>query len=376
MSSGKRFLRVVILVLLAAGAGAGYYSWKTRSLHAGYETAIRLCDEKRYAEAIPMLLSVHRWKPSSREGIDALHRYCLCCEAAGRTEDARGGWKKILSNPDAARFYPDATIAIARLEIAAGHLDEAAGRLDAFLKTYPASPLLGDLWFLRSEILRKKGDLPGAFHAAQRVLDDYPGSASVSQAQERLGDLYISLLFSPQIIPGTEEYVVRQGDSLEAIAKRTGTTVELLREMNKEHVRGDVLRRNDRLKICTTKFSIVVDKSANTLTLKADERAAKRYPVGTGKQGSTPVGEFKITNRIAEPEWYKPGGGVIPYGSPENLLGTRWMGIDYPGYGIHGTWEPETIGKQASAGCIRMHNKDVEELYKIVPVGTHVRIIE
>jgi len=77
-----------------------------------------------------------------------------------------------------------------------------------------------------------------------------------------------------------------------------------------------------------------------------------------------------------KPEWFRPGGGVIPYGDPGNLLGTRWMAIDSPGYGIHGTWEPETIGKQLSAGCIRMLNRDVEELYTIVPVGTPVKIVE
>ncbi|MBM3248214.1 MAG: L,D-transpeptidase, partial [Candidatus Omnitrophica bacterium] len=57
-------------------------------------------------------------------------------------------------------------------------------------------------------------------------------------------------------------------------------------------------------------------------------------------------------------------------------LGTRWMGFDIPEYGIHGTTEPESIGKQATKGCVRMINKDVEELYSILPVGTEVTIID
>ena len=60
--------------------------------------------------------------------------------------------------------------------------------------------------------------------------------------------------------------------------------------------------------------------------------------------------------------------------SPENILGTRWLGISYPGYGIHGTTIPESLGSQSTSGCIRMLNEEVEELYSIVPYGTEVEI--
>ena len=77
-----------------------------------------------------------------------------------------------------------------------------------------------------------------------------------------------------------------------------------------------------------------------------------------------------------EPEWKG-----IPYGDPKNILGTRWMGITdaqktLKEYGIHGTWQPETVGAYVSKGCIRLLNDDVEELYKIVMIGTPVTIIE
>ena len=58
------------------------------------------------------------------------------------------------------------------------------------------------------------------------------------------------------------------------------------------------------------------------------------------------------------------------------LLGSRWLGFNMPGYGIHGTIEPETIGKQVTAGCVRMRNSDVEELYDILPLGTEVSIVD
>jgi len=67
---------------------------------------------------------------------------------------------------------------------------------------------------------------------------------------------------------------------------------------------------------------------------------------------------------------------MIPPGDPENILGTRWMGLDKESYGIHGTTDPKSLGLQATAGCVRMRNSEVEQLYSIVPVGTEVTIID
>jgi lipoprotein-anchoring transpeptidase ErfK/SrfK len=97
--------------------------------------------------------------------------------------------------------------------------------------------------------------------------------------------------------------------------------------------------------------------------------------VATGINGSTPIGAFKIINKLKNPVWYKAG-AVVPSGSPENILGSRWMGISLPGYGIHGTTEPETIGKHITAGCIRMEEPHIRELYAVLPIGTEVTIID
>jgi len=88
----------------------------------------------------------------------------------------------------------------------------------------------------------------------------------------------------------------------------------------------------------------------------------KSYAVATGKSNSpTPLGTFKIVEKA---RW---GGG----------FGSRWLGLNVPWgkYGIHGTNKPGSIGFNASAGCIRMRNKDVEELYDMVDYNTTVTII-
>ena len=66
----------------------------------------------------------------------------------------------------------------------------------------------------------------------------------------------------------------------------------------------------------------------------------------------------------------------MPPDSPENILGTRWLGFDKKGYGIHGSVDPSAIGQYVTAGCVRMTNADVEELYAILPVGAEVTIVD
>ena len=376
MATGRKLSISLFVVILAAGLYLAGRMWHSHAGCDSYEAAMRLYADKKYAGAARALRTVSEAHPRAAEGAEAFYYYCICLELSGQGEKAKEAWGDVIGDPVSKSFHPHAILALARIAFRENRVDDAERYLDKLNESCPGSPACADGLLLRADILDKKGDIAGAASAAQKAVDDYPGSGAVSRAEEKVGTLNVKLLFSPLITQGTEEYVVHRGDSLEAIAKKFGTTVDLLKGMNAQALKGDSIRPGDSLKVCTEKFSILVDKSSNTLALKQGERLVKVYSVGTGKKGSTPVGEFKITNKMAEPEWFKPGGGVVPYGDPGNLLGTRWMGIDSPGYGIHGTWEPDSIGKQARAGCIRMLNADVEELFKIVPVGTKVRIVD
>lgn len=99
----------------------------------------------------------------------------------------------------------------------------------------------------------------------------------------------------------------------------------------------------------------------------------KVYDIAVGK-GSTPspTGSFHIVVRVVDPTYYHEGKVIAP--GPRNPLGTRWMGVGYKGYGIHGTNAPKSIGKAASHGCIRMAKRDLEELFAVVKVGDEVEI--
>lgn len=218
-----------------------------------------------------------------------------------------------------------------------------------------------------------KGNLLEAKALYQKLLSESPGSKEVMDWQRKVEDLNIRLLFSPVITPKSVSYVIKPGDTLIKIAREFKTTPELIMKSNR--ISDSRILPGRAIKVWNAPFSIVVDKSQNLLFLKSDEEVFKTYVVSTGANNSTPTGTFRIVNKLTNPTWFKAG-AVVPAGSPENILGSRWMGINVPGYGIHGTTEPQTLGTQATQGCVRMLNAEVEELYTIVPEGTEVTIVD
>jgi lipoprotein-anchoring transpeptidase ErfK/SrfK len=86
----------------------------------------------------------------------------------------------------------------------------------------------------------------------------------------------------------------------------------------------------------------------------------------------SPTGNFRIVERVTNPAWYGKG-RVVPPGK-SNPLGPRWLGLSQKGYGIHGTNAPASIGRNASHGCIRLRNADIEALFDMVAVGDEVEL--
>jgi lipoprotein-anchoring transpeptidase ErfK/SrfK len=255
-----------------------------------------------------------------------------------------------------------------------GNLPEAQAHLEELIATFPDSPWADDALLKLGEVYETQQQLVEAGAMFRLLLERFPESPLLAKTQARLGDVNVALLFSPIVTEFDAVHVVRSGDTLGKIASSYRTTVELIRRAN--GLKGDVIRPDQKLKVPTGTFSIVVDKSQSQLLLTENDQFVKSYRVATGKDDSpTPVGTFKVVNRIPEPVWYKQG-AVVPPESPENILGTRWLGIDKKGYGIHGTTEPDAIGTQATAGCVRMPNADVEELFDLVPIGTEVTIVD
>ena len=174
--------------------------------------------------------------------------------------------------------------------------------------------------------------------------------------------------------PEKKRYVIVAGDRLMKIAYRLNTTVDALQKLNSLSRTSSVIYPGNPLVYIEGTWSIKVSKRHFLLCLCLDDKLYRIYRISTGRHDRTPSGNFIVSQKQMNPAWTYEG-KVIPFGDPQNVLGTRWIGlkpvdevnIALTGYGIHGTTEPENIGKPASLGCIRMLNEEVEELYDFIP---------
>jgi lipoprotein-anchoring transpeptidase ErfK/SrfK len=120
---------------------------------------------------------------------------------------------------------------------------------------------------------------------------------------------------------------------------------------------------------------IVVSIPDRKLAVMESGRVVKIFSTAVGATRTpSPSGSYRIVQRISDPTWYTKG-RIVPPGK-SNPLGTRWLGLSVKGYGIHGTNVPTSIGHNASHGCIRMRNRDVEQLFDMVSVGDAVELYE
>jgi len=224
------------------------------------------------------------------------------------------------------------------------------------------------------------GKLAEASTLLDEVIEKTTDSSLKNNALRVQGRVNVKLFLSEVPTPEKKSYVVQPGDSLDKIARNNDTTVDLLRAMN--GIDGNLIYAGQRVQLPSAPFVVEVDKSDRLLDLKIGDKLLKRYSVGVGRYGKTPVGTFGTVVHQENPDWTAPSGGIIPFGDSRNVLGTRWMSFedkarpDLKGFGIHGTSDRESIGGETSNGCIRMLNEDVEELFLMIPRGTQIIIQE
>lgn len=166
-------------------------------------------------------------------------------------------------------------------------------------------------------------------------------------------------------------YIIQPGDQLQNIASLYQVSWEYLSNLNQVDPRK--IRVDQKLKVLKGPFSAVVDLSDFELTIHSHGYFVKRYQVGIGKAGSSPIGKFTVLDKLKDPTYYGPDGLVIANDDPQNPLGEYWIDIG-DSYGLHGTIDPESIGKAESKGCIRMHAADIEEVYNFLIPNSEVVI--
>ncbi|MEN8162627.1 MAG: L,D-transpeptidase family protein [Acidobacteriota bacterium] len=231
----------------------------------------------------------------------------------------------------------------------------------------------------------RAGALAEKDKARRLVSEAMIASGGDEKLRERLDELNEDVLFSEEPLEGTSFlYTIQPGDRLWTLCYKTFPKEQKL------HAEPGFLlwvnglsdpsriREGQILKVPREELTLYVRKSSRKLWVLLGGVYVREFDVGIGKNDKTPEGTFEIETKIEEPAWYFDGKRV-PYGHPDNPLGTRWMGFKRTrkaaGYGIHGTDQPDTIGKALSEGCVRMLNEEVEELFTWVHRGTKVTIV-
>ena len=188
--------------------------------------------------------------------------------------------------------------------------------------------------------------------------------------QDRIEQSARRIYFSPQphYMPPIK---VKFGDRLEKLAAPYRVSWQYLAQLNNIAPRS--IREGQKLKVIKGPFSAYVDLSDFELTVHAHGYFVRRYTVGIGKMNSSPLGKFKVLNKVENPEYTDPQGRRVAPDDPTNPLGEYWLDIG-DSFGIHGTIEPKSIGKAASRGCVRMHNDDVAQVYHLLTKGSEVII--
>lgn len=240
----------------------------------------------------------------------------------------------------------------------------------------------------------RSGDLV----AARKILSQVLAAPSTPESERaairaRLGALNEDLVFSPKVYAGdtfVETYTVQSGDALAKIASKRdlATDWRLIQRVNRLS-NPNRISVGQKLKLVRGPFHAVVTKSAYRLDLymgSPDEPSSwvfvKAYTVGLGEGNGTPVGTFvvKKNSKLVNPYWVNPRTGEkFDADDPKNPIGEHWIGIEgvgesapYVGYGLHGTVDPDSIGKQRSMGCVRMHTEDIAQVYELLVEGVSV----
>lgn len=231
----------------------------------------------------------------------------------------------------------------------------------------------------------------GRWLDARRQLNDLLKTglkpAEQSEARALLTQVANETVFSRIIMPEDPlfaTHVVQPGENLTAIGAKYKVPAEAIMLIN-GIADARKLRAAQKLKVPQGPFHARISKTDFRLDVFLGDTYVRSYRVGLGSQGGTPEGVWRVKERLENPTYYPPVSAtdkrIIAPDDPANPLGEHWIGLEgiegeavgRDGYGIHGTIEPDSIGKAESAGCVRMHNEDVAVLFKLMTPG-HSRV--
>lgn len=219
--------------------------------------------------------------------------------------------------------------------------------------------------------LRQEGKIPEARAALASFVQRFPTSPHADEAKDLLGEVNIGIFLSRTPSPEKEEYIVKPGDVINKVARKTKTTPELIMRMN--NMSGIMLHIGERLLISHPDFAIVVQRKQNLLTLLNHGGFFKQYHI---KELKVPAKAAKVSTKVAQVMAWRDG-KQVGFGTKEFIGSTRWIRLASQAYTIYSVPDsahqvvqpppPQGIGLSAA---------DVEELGSLVNNKTPVTITD
>lgn len=397
-----RFTTIFVGLLVLVGIGVvGYYGWQWKTRQAAEAAAAKIYQadalsadgDLENAQAILLGLVENLSVLPRPRRAETLVLLAQVYEKQGKPE-AVSIHERILAD------YPETDAAAASLlHLARGKEEKSAAEAEKLYRRLLEQRAQGAYAHAAQmglyRILHRRGEVESVRDGLLALLEQLgePEDEELNKvrldAYDLLSRIHNVWLFSPELDPLSENYVIVPGDTLEAIAKKHDTTAWYLMKVNGIRQAGAI---RPRMTIKVPKpggVHLVVNKADLRLYLiRNDGTFLKSYPCGIGKVDyKTREGQYVIGTKEIDPPWvnpqdgkrYRPGDEGYALGEPGKKA--YWMGLGLPGaaqartgLGIHGTNEPETVGSRSSAGCIRLVHEDIEELFDLVPYFTRVTI--
>ena len=168
-------------------------------------------------------------------------------------------------------------------------------------------------------------------------------------------------------------YEVQPGERLESIGEKYQVPWQLLAKIN-GIADPAALQPGERLKVVRGPFEAVISLDRRELVLRtADGLYAGRFPVGLGAENPPQEGSFAVSDKVENPVYYGREKSIAAE-DPSNPLGERWIGLGRQ-MAIHGTNDPQVVGRNDLPGWISLREQDVEEVYDILSLGSRVTIV-
>lgn len=243
-------------------------------------------------------------------------------------------------------------------------------------------------------MIREGRLVQGRRELSQLLLAD-DGSLSALDAQtvrDTLSSVNKQLVFSDQVVPGdplAESYTVQRGDYLSVIAPRYGTPYQFIELINNTPAKQ--LQAGKPIKLIKGPFHARISKQDFRMDIFLNDvdgspQYIRSFTVGLGESDSTPMGAFiiKSGSKVTDPSWRNPRTGeFFAKSDPKNPIGEYWLALKgtdvqtegVTGYGLHGTVDPSSIGREASMGCIRLRDKDIKLVFNLLESGQSTVVI-